>query len=544
MFLQDAWQEAIQQIEAMENTLDTTQYYEHLQRGLAPSTIRSQFPWAIYFRSGYEKTADFNLPDAVSSPYFGLPKAVSHDLPDEPFHFLNRYQREHHAIFFGRGAEVRELYFRLSGSHSAPVIAFFGQSGVGKSSLLDAGLIPILEAEHEVRYMRRDAATGLLTGLANLLEELEGQSSSLQLSDPNNPYNPIWQDIEQLEYSAKSLQGEARQQVLNFIQKLRSQQQYTEEHTAPVVNLRRKWLQIEAASTQKSLILIIDQVEEVFTRPISTLPNELYDFLNQLHQIFHDPRKRPKGRILLSYRKEFDPDITEALQQFHLPKEKVFLSRLRRAGIVEIVKGLTTTERLRNKYNLKIETGLPIMIANDLMADKNSPVAPILQIILTKLWQQTRSLHQPTFKIEDYLTLKEQGILLSDFFDQQMMKIVEWEKIIKKQVEGSGLALDILQVHTTRQGTATAHNLEDLRKLYNHRTDVLDLLLQKFADLYLLSKIDQNQIVLTHDTLAPIVKNAHEDSSRPGQRARRILDAKMMEYRRAPESTLLDDDEL
>nr|WP_062339413.1 hypothetical protein [Herbidospora sakaeratensis] len=61
---------------------------------------------------------------------------------DPPYPGLMPFDREHAAFFFGRERLVAELVARLA---EAPLLAVFGASGSGKSSLLRAGLLPALE---------------------------------------------------------------------------------------------------------------------------------------------------------------------------------------------------------------------------------------------------------------------------------------------------------------------------------------------------------------------------------------------------------------
>lgn len=536
-----AWADSVQKILALEGEENTASLF--VERGFQVNLGVQQFPWEIYYRKGYEQVRHFNLPEAAKNPYFGLPDPPYTKLPQQPYRFLSRYTKADSAVFFGRGKEIRDLFYRLTQPSSEPVICFFGQSGVGKSSLLDAGLIPRLSVEHDVYYVRRDPKTGLLSALMSTLDQ-STTSDQLQLRDPNPVNNDHKADIQQLESTLPSLQGKARKQVEDIIQKLKHQVQANEAATAPAFGVREKWHKLEEKSDKAHVIIIIDQVEEAFTRPIKTLPNELPDFFHQLQHIFNDTNDRPKGRILLSYRKEFDPEISALARRYFLPYEKVFLDRLKRPGIIEVIKGLTTTDRLQNKYNLKIETGLPVMIANELASDKDSPVAPLLQIILTKLWQNQIQETSKVFSVEDFLRLREEGILLQDFFDQQMAKIQAWESEIHHQVAQSGLALNILHNHTTSRATSGSKSLKELHKLYSHQSEILEKLLQKFIDSYLLSSVSGDRLVLAHDTLAPIIRKATDESERPGQRARRILESKMIEYRYNPDFTILDPSEL
>jgi tetratricopeptide (TPR) repeat protein len=54
-----------------------------------------------------------------------------------PFKFLDPYGPEDGDIYFGRKAEVAELYAKL---YSAPVTVIYGESGTGKTSLIQCGL--------------------------------------------------------------------------------------------------------------------------------------------------------------------------------------------------------------------------------------------------------------------------------------------------------------------------------------------------------------------------------------------------------------------
>ncbi|MCX6303827.1 MAG: WD40 repeat domain-containing protein [Bacteroidetes bacterium] len=54
-----------------------------------------------------------------------------------PFKFLDSYAREDKATFFGRDAEIEELYYRV---YKSRILVLFGVSGIGKSSLINCGL--------------------------------------------------------------------------------------------------------------------------------------------------------------------------------------------------------------------------------------------------------------------------------------------------------------------------------------------------------------------------------------------------------------------
>jgi tetratricopeptide (TPR) repeat protein len=71
---------------------------------------------------------------------------------EHPWLGLESYQAETRAYFFGREPEVAALHLRL---RSHPLLVLYGRSGLGKTSILNAGLIPRLVAEQQVPVLHR-----------------------------------------------------------------------------------------------------------------------------------------------------------------------------------------------------------------------------------------------------------------------------------------------------------------------------------------------------------------------------------------------------
>ncbi len=73
-------------------------------------------------------------------------------LPEAPYKFLDYFERKDTSIFFGRDAEAAHLVRQVA-AHKLTVLV--GQSGVGKTSLLNAGVTPRLEDEgYQTIYVR------------------------------------------------------------------------------------------------------------------------------------------------------------------------------------------------------------------------------------------------------------------------------------------------------------------------------------------------------------------------------------------------------
>ena len=540
----DAWQDAVLQTLSEHGSADPNlggmPFQASQARGLDLSANNASFPWSIFIKRGNESIKSWNLPAAAGDPYFGLPvPQTTEHLPNQPYRFLAPYRQKDALLFFGRGKEIRSVYQKLTSIHGAPIVLLFGQSGVGKSSFLQAGLIPRLAVDYEVQVVRRDPNIGLLGQLEEIL--FHDGHHELPRVDAEDALTAIEEDIQQLTATYDTLQGQAKLQLKKLIDQLQQRMDAISQRTVPFRrNLREKWMDQEKHSNKKGLILLFDQVEEVFTQPNEHLVKELDDFLRQLKTIFYAPNNQPIGKVLLSYRKEFDPEITALTHQHALPIEKVYLDRLQKKGIIEVVNGLNSSETLRQKYQLKIETGLPFLIANTLLQDRETPIAPVLQIILAKLWQLNEHQTDQVFSIEAYQKLLADGILLSDFFNQQMNILKNEAGNAETKAEASGLVLDLLYQHTTDLGTSHALSLDSLRQQYAHQQQVLDHLLKKLENLYLLTKPKAEQTKLAHDTLAPIIRKETDLSNRPGQVASRILESKMKDFHYFPESTIIE----
>src|SRR5208337_1973346 len=273
------------------------------------------FPWELRLAPGAELAGRWSLPEAVGNPLFGLPAPSVDWLPETPYRGLQRFTRDESAVFFGRGRAIREIYNLVIDPGTRPVILYYGPTGVGKSSVLDAGLVPRLEHSHEVRYLRRDPDLGLLGTLR----------CGLALGDQGT--NP-----------------------------------------GPSLDLARLWLDRERPD--RPLVVILDQAEEAFTRPRVAAP-----------------ARRPRGKLIVSFRNEWLDRFEQAFNAVKLGWEPMPLKPLEPAGIIEAIEGPAHDPTLKRRYELTVADGLAPTIAEDLVIDAGSALAPTLQVLLTNMWK-------------------------------------------------------------------------------------------------------------------------------------------------------------
>jgi WD40 repeat protein len=94
-----------------------------------------------------------------------------------PFKFLDSYTQDDREIFFGREKEIDEVYRRLFESR---VLLVYGESGTGKSSLINCGLINKLQDNKYLPvYIRR--SENILESLSAAMQILLKEASPRQL---------------------------------------------------------------------------------------------------------------------------------------------------------------------------------------------------------------------------------------------------------------------------------------------------------------------------------------------------------------------------
>lgn len=495
----------------------------------------SVFPWILYKNPSVQP---WRLADSAADPLVGMPPLPPHyytSLPDKPYVAIKGHTKDDAALFFGRNDEIRSLYDWVLSPHTTqPILLFYGQSGAGKSSLLNAGLLPRLgessaDENHPnenfpVAYRRRnlDLIDDLHAAIAEVLI-----AAGVKVTPPANPDLAWWNSLAQ------------------------------------------QWL----ALTTPSLV-ILDQLEEAITHFIKpnngdetarykTPLDEIGAFVARVREIFAARLANSPARLLLSFRKEYLAEIRgrfangEADDSPELV-EHFWLDRLNDKAIAQIITGPSSSRLTRDKYKISFPEGdeLPAHISGELLKG-DSPIATVLEIILNQMWEHAK-LDGNGARIYDFALfngLAGRDNPLQGFYDQQTAALDDRHNTSKDIPDVSqGLELDLLFEHTSEYGTSVPVSLDTLRGKY---PDTLDIpkLLDANKDLYLLvepatepggSKTapdttgTADTTALAHDTLAHIVRHNFLHSSLPGPRARRILEGRVREWQDSKKGALLD----
>ncbi|MEO1519013.1 MAG: CHAT domain-containing protein [Bacteroidota bacterium] len=114
------------------------------------AALRKALPWQLDYGDQVQGMADWNLPDLSQQPLYFLPKLPAIEFPPCPFPGLRPYTAEERPIFWGRDSMIRQLYEQLTDPGTTRLFVLYGSAGVGKTSFLEAGLLPYLETCHQI----------------------------------------------------------------------------------------------------------------------------------------------------------------------------------------------------------------------------------------------------------------------------------------------------------------------------------------------------------------------------------------------------------
>ena len=512
------------------------------------SDVQNEFPWTLKFNENATQLRNWNLPETIGDALFGLPGLPVQRLPESPFPDLNPYDRTYAELFFGRSRYIRNLYLLVTDKQAPSIILLYGQSGVGKTSLIEAGVVPRLEKAFEVISIQRNESLGLYSTLYRVLLQKCGFSTAIKADEQmlQVTENTLVTSLEQI---ANSMDEEMQPEFAKLITRVKAKYSPLSleggSASAPA-NLGDAWRMAEEV-VKKPILIVLDQVDEAFTNPNSSISGEVNELLWNLKKVFENPELMPAGKIILCYRQEYQPDIEEYCTNNEVARSRLLLDSLTKGDILTILGALRDNTRLQTAYNLTIENSLDELIAVDYSRGINeSPISPFLQMTLYKMWLTTteRNPGKPLFSVALYNEIEDESLVIQQFLQRQLEAINK--KMPDSDVYSSGLVLDILFQHCTKNNTAGACTEKEIEARYPFAQEIALKTLAHCKELLLLIVSSENNktTILSHDTLAMEVSKAYSNSTKPLQQAYRLLNASSIATDSAKQKYLLDNYEI
>ncbi|MEZ4673599.1 MAG: AAA family ATPase [Caldilineaceae bacterium] len=337
-------------------------------------------------------------------------------LPSAPFPGPRPYSPEEALIFLGRDAEIGTLFDTLVRNSESSRILLTGQAGVGKSSFLQAGLIPYLQAAaYQVVYLNGRATPNLFAALCRRI----GASPTAELS------THFWT-------SATQFVG-------------------------------------------NDTIVIVDQLE-----PQLSANREAFEFARFCAALRTFPAAGTgKHRLLLTLRLEEQSKLLPQLRSGNAAKSFVehHLEALNADHLRQIFDAFAAPP-LSTEYQFKFSQELKQLLIADLTDDPGSSIAPLLQATLADFWQQWSD--RTLSPLEYYRGLRNRRALYHTFFTQQLnaLELNAPHKTISGEAQailtyhiplmgsGSGRRRDELKKVFPAQRNSTEQLVDQLKEYY------------------------------------------------------------------------------
>ena len=522
--IERAWTDSVDQTKTEHKTSDTPSLFVE---GILGAPGESTFPWELYTGEGGASSKAWNLPEAANQPLFGLelPRTYYRKLPQVPFPGLRSFTRDEAAVFFGRGTDIRRVHTQLG--HEQPVLLISGKKGVGKSSLLAAGLAPRLEDANVVSYisLENKHVTEALS------EALDHARVEVGLEDWSpKDIRTTQQKIAELQKSIATNSGVAKEileQELNRLNRQVAREQLT---------YLEQWVAIEEKAG-KPLVVILDELPD---------DPEQWKSLHEVMAGIFEGKTAPRGRLLLSMDEDIHGSFRSLMQSAGFPYAEIFIQPLSWDGLIEAITGITLSPVTRDYYRLQIEStsanNLPVTLAGDLSDGDTSLVAPYLQVILSSLWNTAvkENAQLPLFTLRGYQQGMLTGEIMEGYYTQQLTQLKAWND----HAVASGLALDLLYMHTSALGKSNVLDASRRKQTYGERGEMVNALIKKCKALYLLSSAPSESTALGHNLLAQVVIRHYSISLNPGQQAARILNARISDAAETSKTAWLNEADL
>jgi len=383
--------------------------------------------------------------------------------PDNPYLGLRPYTEQEQDRFFGRDSEIHILTDKILAHRLTLLVA---ASGVGKSSLLQAGVMPALRA----------------TGMADLV------------------YHNDW---------ALNPDADLKTSLVkHLIKKQRVTADYQADFTLPLA----EFIRLHSLLCEGSLVILLDQFEEFFYYQRFSQQRE--PFIQELAGAIQDPQSA--GAFVFAMREDFAMEL-----QAFKPWFKGIFDNVYRIEKLDLNAAKEAICKPLDNIGFSLEPELLEQLLQDLgqrelkerlelpqQSDRQTELfvePPHLQIVCQQLWLQAQTDADRQIKLGHYQTLgKTQGILTGYF--RQKMALLK-----REQLRLASKAFDHL---VSQHGTKRSFPLAELAELLDENESALQQTLNLLQEAVILRRVQRNSSYwyeLYHDIFAKSINDWNRD---------------------------------
>ena len=412
---------------------------------------------------------------------------------DNPFPGLRSFAESDSNFFLGRGDEIDELYRRVKTNE---LTICFGRSGLGKTSLLLAGLFPRLrESGYFPIYIRMGYAEGSTSLSPQVLSQTIKAAQDNQVDIPNlnneKTDETLWEYFHRAEFWSSGFKLLTPVIVFDQFEEL-----FTLIHQS---DTRR------AAFIEQLSDLIENRIPRSIAKTLADMEEQPYSFDQQPY------------RVVLSLREDFLPDL-ETLRRFipSLAKNRMRILPMNGQAAYKVV------TQIEGRVSNEIATDIVRFVAN---ADQQQPledltVEPVLLSIFCRELNNARIADGLTTITRDLLKSRSDEIL-NDFYDNTLAGYNN-EHDVRRFIEERLL---------TGSGRRNPIALEDA---LTDDANIDELCITKLIDDRLIRRDERDGVwlELTHDLLTDAIRDSR-DKRRAAENQQRKIELEEENQRQA-----------
>ncbi|HVK08078.1 MAG TPA: hypothetical protein VM597_04810, partial [Gemmataceae bacterium] len=314
-----------------------------------------------------------------------------HPLPDKPYRSFLYFTPRDRALFAGREEDTAR-FCRLLDDPGTKVLVLHGESGVGKTSFLRAGVIPYLEDECVgYKFARARAADGAEPVLfVRATNDLPGQLASALAAYCARPLTYPSPDGSDARADLPAVLGTAGNGPIDT-SSLRAALRADPD-------LLGRALGAVAAVLPFRPVLIVDQAEEVFT--LAKTADDAESRKLGLEMLRRAGSADGPFKIIVSLRTEYHGRLTDRLRLGRADVSGVrdyLLTDFDAAALAEAIRRPTAEEPIPfaaevpfAKYGFRYAAGVAEQIAAEVLAhttNRQDSALPLLQVLCTQLYE-------------------------------------------------------------------------------------------------------------------------------------------------------------
>lgn len=412
---------------------------------------------------------------------------------ENPWPGLSTFTEEQTAFFFGRDEEVRELLRRVE---RKALTVLFGQSGLGKSSLLQAGLFPRLRTANfcpiYVRLDHSGSAPALTDQIKSLVFQITASVGTWTKTSSSNAGETLWEFFHHRDDHLRDPAGKVVVPVLVF-------DQFEELFTLGGA--------ADPETRRRAGAFIAELADLVENRPPAKLEARMEESAAEAEAFDF---ARADYRVLITLREDYLPHLESIKPSMpSLMQNRMRLTRMQAERALEAVMkpaaGLVTQD---------VAVQIVSFVAGHANLEGTEVEPSLLNLVCRELNNQRRA--QGESVISANLLAGTRETILREFYERTM---ADQPPAVRHFVEN-----ELLTDSGYRENVA----LERARKYLvdaGQNPNAIDVLVNRRL-LRIEERLDVRRVELTHDVLCSVVKASRDlrHQREALEKAKRLLD--------------------